>query len=120
MKKTNKTNPILNDLIRDLKMRSKDNKAPIWRDIAKRFEKSLQNWSEVNISRIARNVKSNETIIIPGKLLGSGQIDIPVTVAAFKASESAKVKITKAGGKVLTIRELLDQNPKGKGIRIIG
>jgi large subunit ribosomal protein L18e len=120
MAKSTKTNPNLEELIRDLKKNSWDNKAPFWRDIAKRFEKPLKNWSEVNISSIRRNVKTNETIIIPGKLLGTGDIDFPVTVAAFSASKTAEAKITKAGGKILTIRELLAVNPKGKNIRIIG
>jgi large subunit ribosomal protein L18e len=120
MTKSTKTNPILEELIRDLKKQSWNNQAPIWRDIAKRFEKSLKNWSEVNISRIARYVKNNETIIIPGKVLGTGEIDFPVTVAAFSASETAKQKITNAGGKIISINELMTQNPKGKGVRIIG
>jgi large subunit ribosomal protein L18e len=120
MKKTSKTNPILQELIHDLKKKSWDAKAPLWRDIAKRFEKSSQNWSEVNITHLSRNVKTNETIIIPGKLLGNGDIAFPVTVAAFSASEAARAKISTAGGKIITIRELMTQNPKGKGVRIIG
>jgi len=120
MKKTSKTNPILQELIKDLKKKSWDSKAPLWRDIAVRFEKPSRNWSEVNINHLSRIVKSNETIIIPGKLLGSGEINIPVTVAAFSVSESARSKIASAGGSVITIRDLMTQNPKGKGIRIIG
>lgn len=116
----NKTNPVVNALIKDLRKKSWENKAPIWKDIARRFEKPLRNWSEVNVSHIARVVKSNEIIIVPGKLLGTGNIDIPVTVAAFSASEAAKVKITKAGGKIISIRDLMNSNPKGKGVRIIG
>ena len=120
MKKAIKTNPTLQELIHDLKKKSWDVKAPIWRDIAIRFEKPSRNWSEVNITHLARNVKSNETIIIPGKLLGNGDITFPVTVAAFSASSAARTKISSAGGKLITIRELMTQNPKGKGVRIIG
>ena len=120
MKKGIKTNPMLKDLIKVMKKKSYENKAPIWRDIAKRFEKPKQNWSEVNISHIARNVKPNETIIIPGKLLGTGKIDFPITVAAFNTSNTAETKISKAGGKIITIEKLMTDNPKGKGVRIIG
>ena len=38
MKKGIKTNPMLKDLIKVMKKKSYENKAPIWRDIAKRFE----------------------------------------------------------------------------------
>lgn len=120
MRKNTKTDPGLIELINNLKKQSWTNKAPIWRDIAKRFEKPLGNWSEVNVSKLARVVKSNETVIIPGKLLGTGNIEFPVTVAAYRASDSARTKITKAGGKVISINQLLTQNPKGKGVRIIG
>ncbi len=120
MTSPNKTDPGLVSLIFDLKKVSRDNDAPIWRDIAKRLEKPSRVWAEVNISRISYHVKKGETLIVPGKLLGAGDIDYPVTVAAFKATQSAKDKITAAGGSVLTIPQLLDKHPKGKGIRIIG
>ena len=120
LKNTKKTNPLLIQLINDLKKISWAEEAPIWRDIAKRLEKSLRNHSEVNISRIARYVKKGETIVIPGKLLGSGFIDFPVTVAAFKASDAAKKKIRQAGGKIISIHELVRMNPKGGKVRIIG
>ena len=120
MTKETKTNPKLNKLIKDLKKKSWEHKAPIWRDIAHRIEKPNRNWSEVNISNITRNVKPNETIIIPGKLLGTGKIDFPVTVAAFSTSNTAQTKITQAGGQIITIEKLITDNPKGKGVRIIG
>ncbi len=120
MKNYKKTNPLLIQLIADLKKVGWAEEAPIWRDIAKRLEKPSKGWAEVNISRIARYVKAGETIIIPGKLLGSGIIEIPVTVVAFNASEGAKRKIRDAGGKVLSIPELVKANPKGSRVRIIG
>jgi large subunit ribosomal protein L18e len=115
-----KTDPGLVSLIFDLKEWSRDNQAPIWRDIAKRLEKPSRVWAEVNISRVSLHVKKGETLIVPGKLLGAGDIDYPVTVAAFKTTQGAKKKITAAGGTVLTIPELVSKNPKGKGVRIIG
>ena len=115
-----KTDMGLVSLIFDLKAWSRENEAPIWRDIAKRLEKPSRVWAEVNISRIALYVKKGETLIVPGKLLGAGDIDYPVTVATFKATQGARQKITAAGGTVLTIPDLVKNNPKGKGVRIIG
>jgi large subunit ribosomal protein L18e len=115
-----KTDPGLVSLIFDLKKASRDNDAPIWRDIAKRLEKPSRVWAEVNISRIALYTKKGETLIVPGKLLGAGEINYPITVAAFKATKGAKQKITEAGGSVLTIPQLVKTNPKGTGIRIMG
>lgn len=120
MKRMNKTDPGVVSLISDLKTWSRENEAPIWRDIAKRLERPSRVWPEVNISRISMYVKKGETIIVPGKILGAGDIDIPVTVATYKASKQAVDKITGAGGSVITISELVSKNPKGTGVRIMG
>ncbi len=118
MREIKKSDENLNILITQLKTASWKQKAPIWRDIARRLEKSNKNWAQVNVSHLTKYAKKNETIIIPGKLLGAGYIDIPVTIAAYQSTMNAKEKITDAGGKVLTIDELLKKNPKGTGIRI--
>jgi len=120
MKRSKKTDPGLLSLIDELKRVSRENEAPIWRDIAKRLEKPSRVWSEVNVSRISRYVRKNETIIVPGKLLGAGEIDFPITVAAYRTTGQAREKISNAGGKLLSIEELARANPRGKGIRIIG
>lgn len=41
-------------------------------------------------------------------------------VAAYSVSSGARSKIEAAGGRVMSIRELMDENPKGKGVRILG
>jgi len=43
-----------------------------------------------------------------------------VTVAAYGFSESARAKIEAAGGKDLTIMELVKEMPKGTGVKIMG
>ncbi|MDH4123046.1 MAG: 50S ribosomal protein L18e [Thermoplasmata archaeon] len=119
-KRIYKTNPSLLSLVERLKKESFENKAPVWRDVADRLMKPRQNWAEVNLSRIERFAGEEETIIVPGKLLGAGVISKKVTVAAFKCSEAARDKIAKAGGKSMSIDELLDSNPKGANVRIMG
>ena len=118
MKTIKKTNQQLLELITQLKIESKKNNAPIWKDIAHRLEKPNRNWAEVNISHINRNAKKNDTIVIPGKLLGSGYINVSVTVAAYNSSSNAREKIENAGGKFITIQDLIKKNPKGTGVRI--
>ncbi len=96
------------------------NKSPIWRDIAKRLEKSRKNWAYINVGHLERHAKKDETIIIPGKLLGAGRLKKPLTVAAFSHSSSAATKVAKAGGKLVGIRDLLYENPNGTNIRVMG
>lgn len=120
MKRYKKGDQGLMDLIDDMKRSSYENKAPIWRDVADRLSKPTKNRSEVNLSRIARFAQKDDVLLVPGKLLGSGDIDIPLTVASFKASASAVKKIQKAGGRVITLRELMEENPKGTNVKMMG
>lgn len=120
MRKNRKTNPNINALVDELKRASRENDAAIWRDIARRLEKPASRWSEVNVGELERVADAKETIVIAGKLLGSGVITKPINVAAFNASETAKKKVQDVGGKMLTIQELASKNPKGSGIRIMG
>lgn len=115
-----KSNAELIKLIDELKKTSYEHKAKIWKTVAVKLEKPLRNMAEVNLSRIERNAKNNETVIIPGKVLGSGDVNKSLTVAAFSFSDNAKKKILGAKGKVFTIRELMEKNPEGSNIRIMG
>ncbi len=115
-----KTNPNLVKIIELLFKASAENKAKIWKDVAERLARPRRLYSEVNVSKIERYVRDGETIIVPGKVLGGGNITKAVTVAALSFSESARKKIESAGGKCLTIPQLIELNPKGSGIRIMG
>ena len=120
IKQTRKTNPMLISLIQDLKRNAHENNAPIWKDIALRLEKPSRNWSEVNLDRIDKYIKENETALIPGKVLSPGNLTKKVSIAAWSFSDNAIAKIKNAGGKAISIQELIKNNPKGKDIRILG
>jgi large subunit ribosomal protein L18e len=115
-----KSNPVLVELIGTLNRVGRENQAPLWRDIASRLERPSRNWAQVNVSKLDANVGDGETAVVPGKVLGAGEISRPITVIAFNASEQARTKITKAGGKVLTLQEAVKAFPKGQNCRIIG
>ncbi len=57
--------------------------------------------------------------MVPGKVLGTGSLTHPVTVAAFDASDNAKEKLKAAKAKYLSIPELVAKNPKGTNVKII-
>ena len=113
MKISRKTNPNLEDLIFELKRLSRENEAPIWRTVAKKLAKPSRVWAEVNIADVDKHSQAKESVLIPGKLLGTGNLTKPVNVAAYSASESAIKKVEQAGGKFMTFIELAEQNPKG-------
>lgn len=120
MANTPKTNPHLQQVVRELREVSREADAPIWRDVAERLERTRKNWSEVNLSRLNRYAEKGEQIVVPGVVLATGEITTPLTVAAFRTSGAAQKKIEAAGGRAMTLLQLAVQNPKGSGVRIMG
>ena len=118
--RTGPTNIHLQSLIATLKKHSHTSKSPIWMSIAIDLEKSTRERRIVNLNKINRFTEQNETIIVPGKVLGTGILEHSVTVAAWSFSQSAKNEIEKAKGKCLSIQDLLQQNPQGKKVRVFG
>src|SRR2546427_359681 len=90
MAKTAKTNPNLQRVVQGLRDVSREAGSAIWRDVADRLERSRKNWSEVNLSRLSRYATKGEQVVVPGVILGTGEISMPVTVAAFRASGAAR------------------------------
>jgi large subunit ribosomal protein L18e len=115
MKRTGSDNPHLTKLIHDLKKLSLDQKVKIWKRIAEDLERPTRIRREVNLMDLNRHTKANETVIVPGKVLANGELNHKLKVAAFRFSEKAKEKLES-----MTIRQLMESNPKGKGVRIIG
>jgi len=114
-----KTNPQLIALITDLKAKTRENGAAVWRDIALRLEKPKRNWAEANLSKLERYAKEGDTVIVPGKVLAAGSVTKKITVAAYSFSDAAAAGISAAGGKTMTIRELMEANPEGSNVRIM-
>lgn len=118
-KPKNKTNADLVDLIDQLKAKSRDTGAALWRDVALRLSKSRSNWAQPNLSRVSRYAPEGATVVVPGKLLGSGDVAGAPTIVAYSVSAGARAKVEAAGGRVMSLRELMDENPKGSGVVIL-
>jgi len=120
VKKVKATNPELVKLIQDLKKKSRENKIELWRKMAERLSTSNRSRIALNVSRLNRYTKEGETVAVPGKVLGAGKADHPMTVAAFAFSDTAKSKILKVKGNCLSIRDLMEKNPTGKNVKLMG
>ncbi|MHA1143188.1 MAG: 50S ribosomal protein L18e [Candidatus Helarchaeota archaeon] len=94
-------------------------KRRIWRKVAKDLSKRNQDKIEVNLYQINKYSKENDMIIIPGKVLSSGELDHKIQIAAFNFSEKAREKLLKSKSIVMNIRELYEKNPTGTNITII-
>lgn len=115
-----KENPELVRTLIELRRASKAHSAPLWGAVAERLARPRHQTDPVNVGRLERLAHAEETVVIPGKLLAAGQLTKPLTVAAFHYSAQAREKIHIAGGKALSIEELLKARPNGSGVRILG
>ena len=104
----------------ELRRRSNEQNVNIWKRVANDLERPTRQRRVVNLSSISRYTKENEIIVVPGKILGAGSFEHKLTISAFQFSNGAKEKIEKAGAKIIPLLKLSEENPSGKGIRIIG
>jgi large subunit ribosomal protein L18e len=113
-----KTNPRLKGLIADLKSAARDGGGDVWSDVADRLEKPRSTHAEVNLGRIERYAEEDETVVVPGKVLGAGALRKDVTVAAVDFSSTAETKIDQVG-ETIRLEQALEQNPDGTNVRVI-
>jgi large subunit ribosomal protein L18e len=112
--KFDSTNPILLETIELLQ----EQDAPVWNSVAENLGKVNRDRAEVNLSDIERVAEDGDTVVVPGKVLGSGYLNKDVTVAAFKASNSAKNQIQDKG-EFMFIQDLVEENPEGTEVRVV-
>lgn len=115
-----KQNPELTHAVHELRRAAREHRAPIWDAAADRLERARHQTNPVNVGHLDRLASAKQTVLVPGKLLASGEIHLPVTVAAFGWSEMARSKVHAAGGTILSIHDLLKSRPDGAGVRLLG
>jgi len=90
-----------------------------WNKIAQLISGSRRKYSSVNLKEIEKQTKEGDTVLILGKVLGSGNVKKKVRVCAINFSESAKEKLKENKGEIVTILEEINKNPKAEGIKVL-
>jgi len=114
------TNQVVIQMVKLLKQASIKNDAPIWSKLAKLALKTSSARRVVNLTKINDVTKENDVIVVPGKVLGTGNVLHKVTLSSFSISNSAAQKIIESGGKIISFSEMIEKFPTGKGVSIIG
>jgi large subunit ribosomal protein L18e len=105
-----KTNP---ELVKTIYLAKKNNHL----ELAKILSGSTRQQIKVNLTEI--NDSTEKNIIIPGKVLGSGEIKKKLTISALSFSKQAKEKLKKQGCEIRTIKKEIEMNPELKGVKIL-
>ena len=114
------TNQIVIRMASDLKKASTKNDAPIWGKLAEYALKPSIARRDINLNRIDQLTKENDVVVFPGKVLGTGNISHKITLYSFSISNSAANKIIENGGKLISHSKLIEENPTGKGVVLLG
>ncbi|MBY9020488.1 MAG: 50S ribosomal protein L18e [Candidatus Lokiarchaeota archaeon] len=93
-------------------------KRRIWKKVSKKLSGPRRERIEANLYRINKKTKENDVIVVPGKVLGIGEVDHKLTIACLDYSKTVKKKIETSGSKLLSIEELFEQNPEGKNVKV--
>lgn len=95
-------------------------KARFWKRVLEEAERSRRQRRVVNLYKLNRLTKAGDIVYVPGKVLGAGNMDHPITISAFGFSKTAYEKLLKSGSTVLTTREFAEKYPTGSGVKLIG
>lgn len=96
-----KTNPILVKTLISLKKTNPE--------VAKVLAFPRRQMVKFNLEFLEQNCKDGERILVPGKVLGDGELTKKIKVVAFSFSQSAREKMKKAK---IEFSELSEENPK--------
>ncbi|KAL1929496.1 hypothetical protein VTP01DRAFT_1634 [Rhizomucor pusillus] len=89
--------------------------------VLKRLFMSRINRPPVTISRLAKQAKDGKTLVVVGTVTDDTRLlEVPkLSVAALRVTKTAKARILKAGGEVLTLDQLALRAPTGSNTILI-
>lgn len=90
-----------------------------WNEIASALSYPRRKRIQLNLEEINKDSKAGEIVVVPGKVLGEGEIDKKIKVIALDFSEKAREKLLAAKCEVLNILDEIKKNPEAKGLRIL-
>lgn len=105
-----KTNP---ELVETIELAKKNNLL----DLGKKLSGPTRLQKKINLDEL--NKLKESKFLVVGKVLGKGEINKKIKIAALGFSEQAKEKLKKADCKMLTIKQAIEKNKKLEGVRII-
>lgn len=86
-------------------------------DLAKKLSSPRGNYKNINLDELEK--VEGDKILVVGKILGDGEINKKIGIAALGFSEKARDKLEKAGCDIKSIKTALEKNAKLEGVTII-
>lgn len=103
-------------IVETIRIASKNSK---WNGIAIGLSGSRKNYVERNLDYIDEKSKEGDTIVVIGKVLGTGTLSKKVRICALGFSKEAKEKIKKSKSDAVSILDEIKSNSKAEGIKVL-
>jgi large subunit ribosomal protein L18e len=94
-------------------------KQGMWRRVSEILSKPSRDRPEINLYRLNKLTKENDIVVVPGKILGAGIMDHPITVSSLLVSELAQKKLAESNSKHMTIEQMMKKHKKGSNVKIL-
>lgn len=120
MRVTGPTKERTKKLAAELEKAGRKSKKALWLEIAGALRKPRRQRPSINLWKISKLSKifGDKHLLVPGKVLGYGELHGKASVIAFEFSGDARKKIAAAGGNALSIEEALAKKVEPKKIII--
>jgi large subunit ribosomal protein L18e len=94
-------------------------KSPAWFKLSKMLSQATRKHSAVNLSVIDRQTSMGDTILVPGRVLGVGEITKKIRICSFGISAEALERLKKTRSEWIHVLDEIKKNPKAEGLKII-
>ena len=108
-------------LIALLEKTGRKSKSAIWLDLATRLQKPRRQRPSINLWKIQKLAKvfKGKNLVVPGKVLGFGEVSEKISVVGFEFSGRAREKIEKVGGKAISLEKAIEEKLEPKTMVIV-
>jgi len=110
----------LDSAIAAVKSAAKASGKPIYKRALKMLSREANRLVKVNVGKLDSFPPDASVILVPGKVLGEGEVSRKLSVGAVAFTASAAQKITSAGGEALLIKDFVAKFGEGKGVLLVG
>tara|TARA_Y100000034_G_C6891791_1_gene410381 strand:+ start:895 stop:1263 length:369 start_codon:yes stop_codon:yes gene_type:complete len=90
-----------------------------WMKVGKKISGSRKGYDSINLKRIDSETKEGDTVVVVGRVLGSGDISKKVRICALGFSKTAEEKLSAVKGELVSVLEEIKKNPKAEGVRLL-
>ncbi len=108
-----KLNPELVETINEARKNKK------WLEIADKLSQPRKLKIVLNLDEVDSQVKEGDTIVVPGKVLGEGNISKRIKIVALNFSQEAIEKLKDKKCEIVTIKDEISKNKEAKGVKIL-